>query len=141
MHMLVKRGAKLSALVLIEAVRNSHEDLVHYLLSQNVIHPDSRVDPGGRTALHSSACKGDIRLAKQLLKWGADPNSADGSGITPLHLASSMDAGEMVRLLIDYGAHPDARDIYRCSPVDLAGRNSHIKQLLLAPRRLGWCTF
>lgn len=61
--------------------------------------------------LVSSARRGDIETAKELIDRGVDPNAADMKnapwGMTPLMLAASEGHVEMIKVLLDSGAKVD----------------------------------
>ncbi len=44
-------------------------------------------DSKGDTPLHLSAARGFVELARQLRKWGAEPNSVNSVGDTPMEIA------------------------------------------------------
>jgi ankyrin repeat protein len=58
----------------------------------------------GGTALHLAAARGNIRLSKLLLKFGADANSQmDQEGRTPLHRAVALGDPKTVAFLLSRG--------------------------------------
>ena len=72
-------------------------------------------------ALRAAACAGDDDAVKQLLQWGADPNSASLAGKTPLMCtAGSAHSGSIARQLLSSGANASARDHRGQTPVDVA---------------------
>jgi ankyrin repeat protein len=75
-------------------------------------------DPAGVTALHVASELGELALAVQLLRAGANVDAAcTGAGETPLHRAMPGNRVDMARLLLDWGADPAicARDGRTCS--------------------------
>lgn len=60
-------------------------------------------------ALDAAVRRGDIRLAKQLIKTGADVNSPDEVGCSPLIISILADNREMALFLLQSGANVDAR--------------------------------
>jgi cytohesin len=53
----------------------------------------------GRTALHEAAGRGNLELARLLLKAGADPQAKDDEGLTPMDWAKKSERLVMVELL------------------------------------------
>ena len=51
----------------------------------------------------------DVKMARLLIKNGADVTAVDDSGMTPLMQACNLDARGVVKLLIDLGADVHAR--------------------------------
>ena len=65
----------------------------------------------GLTALHWAVKGGNISIAEQLLKSGANTNAKDVAfGRTPLHLASILGRLDVAELLIRYGANMSTRN-------------------------------
>jgi len=60
----------------------------------------------GFTALHISAKYGTVRVARVMIKMGADVNIAGKNGLTPLHVASHYNHPAMVTLLLTSKASP-----------------------------------
>jgi len=60
----------------------------------------------GFTALHISAKYGMVRVARVIIKKGADVNVAGKNGLTPLHVASHYNHPAMVQLLLASRASP-----------------------------------
>lgn len=77
-------------------------------------------DAYGLTALHLAARAGNVRVATQLLDWGADPNVGEKYGFTPLHEAVENNHIELVRLLLARGADRKMATELDCKPF-LAG--------------------
>jgi ankyrin repeat protein len=71
--------------------------------------------------------------AIELIKEGADVNSAQGDGTTPLHWAAYKLDLELVRLLLDRGARADVQNSYAASPLAEAvkGGNVELVKILL----------
>jgi hypothetical protein len=59
-------------------------------------------------------------VVRQLLQWGADPNSVDELGRTPLHLAAAGESWEAVPTLLHHGARWDLRDLLGRTPLQVA---------------------
>lgn len=114
---------------LMNAVSGEHEDIVKILLKFNA---DPNVQSGenpedddwepGRSALMDAAVSGNVAIARELLKNGANPNLLNSTGRTALHSAVLSGNPEMVALLLNSGASPDVfgNDHTKKSALDLA---------------------
>ena len=111
-------------------------DAVRFLLEHNA-DVDSQNDEG-RTPLHSlmwgSGFKFDrSKIARLLLKYGANPNARNRYLWTPLHLASMRtDLLDILRILLENDADLDAEDKDGKTPlqVSLEGGYREVTQLL-----------
>lgn len=68
-------------------------------------------DPWGRTALSLAVddeAAAAYDMARELLRYGADPNGRDSDGFAPLHRAAAAGNLAVVEMLIDRGAEIDA---------------------------------
>lgn len=74
----------------------------------------------GKTALHISAERGNIRIVRMLLHYGADVNGTDSKGRSALHYASRGAHIDVVAQLLAVGADPDAQDHEGRSPLHAA---------------------
>jgi len=99
---------------LMNAVSGEHEDIVKLLLKfradpniQSGENPDDDDWEAGRTALMDAAVSGNLSIARELLKQGADPNLLNTSGRTALHSAVISGSADMVALLLKSGADGD----------------------------------
>jgi len=72
-----------------------------------------------------AAGHGHLPMARLLVNFGAELETADERGHSPLMLASANGQAEMVGLLLDAGAQADARDALGFSPVMLAVQDGH----------------
>lgn len=116
---------------LMNAVSGEHEDIVKLLLKSRA---DPNVQSGenpedddwepGRTSLMDAAVSGNLPIARELLKQGANPNLLNSKGRTALHSAVISANTDMVSLLLKSGADPDVygNDEERLSALDLALR-------------------
>ena len=98
-----------------------------------VKHPKTQVNvrnSHGESALMLVSLKGDLELAKTLIKRDADINHP---GWTPLHYASSKGHIQMMRLLMENDAYLDAESPNGTTPLMMAahyGTPSAVKLLL-----------
>ena len=116
---------------LMNAVSGEHEDIVKILLKFNA---DPNVQSGenpedddwepGRSALMDAAVSGNVAIARELLKSGANPNLLNSKGRTALHSAVISASTDMVNLLLKAGADPNVfgNDDEKMSALDLALR-------------------
>jgi hypothetical protein len=74
----------------------------------------------GKTALHISAERGNIRIVQFLIENGVDVDITDGLGRTGLHYAAFGAHFEVVACLLAAGADADARDLRGLSPLHVA---------------------
>jgi ankyrin repeat protein len=87
----------------------------------------------GRTALHTAAGWGFLRVTELLIENGADFDARDENGATPLHDAASLGNFETAKVLIDAGADIHARSSLGFTPLHRAaqGGNPELVNLLL----------
>ena len=105
---------------LFHAAERFHIDLFYLLL-----------DRGARATLREAALIGDVYLAEELLKQGADPDERDADGRTPLHYALERCYVEVAELLLKHGAYPNIRDGDGHTPIYYAARNACLDGVLL----------
>ncbi|CAM9393828.1 unnamed protein product [Chrysoparadoxa australica] len=74
-----------------------------------------------RLPIHLAVMSMEIPIIKQLLRWGADPDSRDGMGRTPLHYAWMTGGADSAisSLLQQHGADCTARDAQGLTPAEL----------------------
>ena len=97
-----------------------HERIVKYLLSHG-----AKVDiqTAAGTALQGAAFFGRVSIAKRLLKYHADPNSASSDGCTPLHVATYNHEVEeekrlgVVKVLKEGGANINHQSCQKMTPL------------------------
>jgi serine/threonine-protein phosphatase 6 regulatory ankyrin repeat subunit B len=100
---------------LMNAVSQRHENIVKLLLKADA---DPNVQSGdcpeddewvvGRTALMDAALSGNLTIARELIKHGADLNLLSANGRTALHSAVVSGNTDMVELLLKSGADVNA---------------------------------
>lgn len=76
------------------------------------------------TALLPAVMYGDLKIAKALLKAGADPNILTTSQETVLHIAAEKQNIDMVKLLIQFKANPNLP--CKFSPLSLAAQHGNL---------------
>lgn len=91
--------------VLHKAARLGYIDVIAYCLERLEMHPNQK-DNAGYTPLHEACSRGQMDIAKVLLKYGANHSETAQSGIRPLHEAVENGYVEIARLLLSYGADP-----------------------------------
>jgi ankyrin repeat protein len=116
---------------LMNAVSGEHVDIVKILLKFNA---DPNIQSGenpedndwepGRSALMDAAVSGNVAIARELLKSGANPNLLNSKGRTALHSSVFSVSTDMVAFLLKSGANPNVfgNDEEKMSALDLALR-------------------
>jgi len=99
--------------------------------------PVDTLDRSKRTPLFYAAKDGELAIAEELIRRGADVNSCDQSLKTPLHFAAAAGHSDLIEILIKNGAKVDSQDSFGNSPLSDAvfeskGRCEIIRQLILA---------
>lgn len=105
-----------------------------------------RVNGDGQTLLHLAACRGNVDVARKLLRLdgGAvqprtpDPDATEVvASQSPLHVAAREGHHAVVKLLVEEGFQTDALDGDRRTPLSHACEGGHLKsvEILLAKRR------
>lgn len=94
---------------------------LRYLLSRSDVHPE-HANVRGETALMLAARQGDLRMAEELLKRGAQINR---QGWTALHYAAAFNQRAMVDWLLEKDAYIDAESPGNITPLILAVRQGH----------------
>ncbi|KAJ5437931.1 uncharacterized protein N7458_008929 [Penicillium daleae] len=81
----------------------------------------SAQDPDvGDSALHYSATRNNVEIARLLIEFGAPLNLSNNYGRTPLHLAALYNSTEVANILIDAGAEVNLKDIWGESALSTA---------------------
>lgn len=71
-----------------------------------------------RKSEHTKNLKEQVRIAKELVRRGADVNARNGDGETPLHWAARNDRERIWELLIRNGARDDVKNKQGKTPLD-----------------------
>ena len=85
---------------------------------------DVKSEPRGRTQLHSACVVNDVRVARVLLRYGADALRADNDGMTPLDAARRGSLDTAVKTPLD-AIYYDTAPHEHCNP-----NNSNLNRLL-----------
>uniref|UniRef100_A0A8D0BCL7 Cyclin-dependent kinase 4 inhibitor D n=1 Tax=Salvator merianae TaxID=96440 RepID=A0A8D0BCL7_SALMN len=106
---------------------------VRRLLRQELLHPDSQ-NRFGKTALQVMMF-GNIFVAQELLKQGANPNIQDKSGTAPAHDAARTGFLDTLKVLVEHGADVNMPDASGSLPIHIAIREGHPEVVcFLAPQ-------
>ena len=73
-------------------------------------------DHAQKTPLHKASRKGNLKMFKDLIHFGAEIEAKDKDGDTPLHYAA-VDNVDVVKYLIDVGAQIDAKNNFGQTPL------------------------
>ncbi|KAL5085585.1 hypothetical protein Trisim1_010197 [Trichoderma cf. simile WF8] len=123
---------------LCSAAKRGWTEVVLALLESGA-EPDFK-DPAqnSRTALSQAAGIGSINIMKELMDWGAFPNSTDAHHRTPLSYASEMGHNSAVQILLgDQRVDPNAEDGKGLAPLLWAGKNGHEAIMKLLVQKIG----
>ncbi|KAL6788552.1 ankyrin repeat-containing domain protein [Trichoderma sp. SZMC 28012] len=123
---------------LCSAAKRGWTEVVLALLESGA-EPDFK-DPAqnSRTALSQAAGIGSINAMKELIDWGAFPNSTDAHHRTPLSYASEMGHSSAVQILLgDQRVDPNAEDEEGLAPLLWAGKNGHEAVMKLLVQKKG----
>ncbi|KAL6810058.1 ankyrin repeat-containing domain protein [Trichoderma sp. SZMC 28015] len=123
---------------LCSAAKRGWTEVVLALLESGA-EPDFK-DPAqnSRTALSQAAGIGSINTMKELIDWGAFPNSTDAHHRTPLSYASEMGHGSAVQILLgDQRVDPNAEDGKGLTPLLWAGKDGHEAVMKLLVQKKG----
>jgi ankyrin repeat protein len=94
------------------------KDVTRYLAAGGDINARCRGYMG--TLLTDAVQSGNVKLVKDLIAKGANPNVADALQISPLQRAAELALEEIVRVLLQHGADPNYRDTAGMTPLHYA---------------------
>jgi len=102
-------------------------------IEQSTIDVDGE-DSVGNSTLSSAAAKGEVVLVDELLRAGADPNSANHAGVSVLMTAVGFRHPEVARRLLAAGARVDTQDVSGETALMYAAkyRNLEMMKMLIA---------
>jgi peptidoglycan/LPS O-acetylase OafA/YrhL len=101
------------------AVRTGNREALKVHLA-NGVDLNTQDPQSGLTPLSWTVFTGEVEIAEQLIKAGADVNGKNRDGGTPLHEAAFMGRDRVARILIRNGADVEARDDNGQTPLNLA---------------------
>ena len=99
---------------------NSIFSLYKHNRISSLTHIINQTDEFNQTLLYLASFEGDIRLVKDLLKYGANPNIVNVKRWSPLHSAIKMDNTEISKILINNGANLNCLTTEIISPLTQA---------------------
>lgn len=105
------------------ALDNGNKNLVWSLLTSKRVGPNvSFYD--GFAPLHAIACRGTVRMARLLIRKGADVNQQNDAGYTPLHLCAfhrNRQGSFIAELILGHqDVNPDLTNHKGQTPLDVA---------------------
>ncbi|KAK9154013.1 hypothetical protein Sjap_001493 [Stephania japonica] len=93
-------------------------------------------DKDGRTPLHLSASRGNLKCAKMLIEAGADKNAKSFDGRTALYRAAAGRDTKMAALLMEMGADPtNTVDTTGRTPLEIAQEKGNVKVIEILEQR------
>ena len=131
-------GLDMAEKSLFKAIRENRPSRVVELLKENV-NPNITTAKTERTPLYLAVTYGDVKVVKDLLEHGANPNLKDRLGDYPLTWvahATVVSAPKRIQItkdLLKHGADPNVKDRYGRTPLSWAVANGNtqiIKDLL-----------
>ena len=70
-------------------------------------------DNHGDTPLHEACIRGNVEIARELLKLGADPDDENYDGVNPLATACMGNHVEVVKAILDYNHERAAKVVWK----------------------------
>jgi ankyrin repeat protein len=129
--LLIGRGADVNSkaefhlTALVNAITFNHPTMVNLLLK-------SGAEIRAECLIHAATTKIDLRIARSLLKYGADPNAQNKScRQTAMHMAAFHDRTDVARMLIRAGADINIRDKHGHGPLSCAIMRNRKEMFLL----------
>lgn len=125
----------------------SHREVADFLLRNGA--DACAADAFGETALHDAAAENDVRMLRDLLERGCDPNALSlmvpqrlpggrqvrkmmpGNPWTPLHIAASYGHTPSAELLIEHGADVNGQDHHGHTPLHTAASDGQAEMASL----------
>src|SRR6267142_2146349 len=101
-------------------------DVVESLAIEHPQDVNSRTFDNESTPLLLASHRGDLELARVLVKHGAEVVAQTKNGETPLHLASRQGHIELARLVVKHGADVAAQAKNGETPLHLASQQNHV---------------
>ena len=118
-------------IALMEACKNSNLAAAEKALDEGADVKYKDRDNYHNTPLDITSYKGNIELAKMLIRRGADVNSKNSWGISPLHIASMDGKIELAELLIENGADVNITDDFGKTPLRTTINTGNIEMVNL----------
>jgi ankyrin repeat protein len=90
----------------------------------------------GSTPLHRACAAGNLQMANELIRWGAEVDAVNDMQLTCLHMACLSGSADVVKLLLENGCakHINFKCLYGIAPVDYVLKDDVIA-LLRAARK------
>ena len=109
-----------------DAVKSGNYQRVQEIIKD---YPDAvhQKDRSGIQPIHIATARGNVKMAKLLLRRDANANAQSANRTTPLHIAANKGSGTMISLLMHHGAQPYHRNKQGYTPIDVAQSHGHPK--------------
>lgn len=105
------------------AAAAGNEDVVRWLLSEEIGADAKALRGNNFSALHGAAMHGHVQICRLLLEQGADPDvQTDPQGYAPMHSAAWGGHLRVVRMLMQHGARTDLPNYRAETPLETARR-------------------